>query len=72
LGCGVLLVIAFCWDWKNILRVPDGVMRNGLPNPFAWWLYLPAYIFAVVYFAVRLKQIVSKRKQRFPTETELL
>lgn len=72
LGCGVMMIVAFCWDWKNILRVPDGVMRSGLPNPFAWWLYLPAYIFSVAYFAIRLKQIVSKRKQRLSTETELL
>jgi len=59
LGCGFLMIVAFCWDWKNIMRVPDGVFYNGIPNPFAWWLYLPAYIFSVVYFTVRLKQTIS-------------
>jgi hypothetical protein len=59
LGCGFLMIVAFCWDWKNIMRVPDGVLYSGIPNPFAWWLYLPAYIFSVVYFIVRLKQTVS-------------
>jgi len=61
--CGILIVIAFCWDWKNIMQVPDGVMRSGIPNPFAWWLYGPAFIFSVIYFSVRLKQIVSSRKE---------
>jgi hypothetical protein len=59
LGCGVLIIIAFCWDWKNILQVPGDIMRSGVPNPFAWWLYLPAYLFSVLYFAIRLKQILS-------------
>ncbi len=59
LGCGFLMIVAFCWDWKNIIRIPDGVLRSGIPNQFAWWLYLPAYIFSVIYFAVRLRQIVS-------------
>ncbi|MBW2324401.1 MAG: hypothetical protein JRF41_12970, partial [Deltaproteobacteria bacterium] len=59
LFCGLLMVTAFCWDWKNIIRFPDGVPRDGLPNPFAWWLYLPAYIFSVIYFAFRLRQFVS-------------
>ncbi len=62
--------IAVLWlPWPNpkSLRIPDGVMRSGLPNPFAWWLYLPAYILSVVYFAVRHKQIVSKSKQRLST-----
>ena len=59
LGCGFLMIVAFCWDWKNIMRVPDGVLHSGIPNPFTWWLYLPAYIFSVVYFTVRLKQTIS-------------
>lgn len=64
LGCGLVLIVAFCWDWKNIMQVPDSLLRDGIPNPFAWWLYLPVFVFSVVYFAVRLKQIVlSKRYQ---------
>jgi hypothetical protein len=53
-GCGLLLIVAFCWDWKNILRFPDGAAYSGIPNPFAWWLFLPAYLFAAIYFAVRV------------------
>ena len=48
MGCGLLMIVAFCWDWKNIMRIPDGIERSGIPNPFAWWLYLPPYIFSVV------------------------
>jgi hypothetical protein len=58
LGCGLLLIVAFCWDWRNILRVPDGVTYSGIPNPFAWWLFLPAYLLALLYFVVRLQQTI--------------
>jgi len=60
LGCGLLLITAFCWDWKNILRLPGDELRTGIPNPFAWWLYVPAYLFSVVYFALRLRKIVTR------------
>ncbi len=56
MGCGLLLIVAFCWDWKNILRVPDGSDYSGIPNPFAWWLFLPAYLVALIYFAARVHQ----------------
>jgi len=59
LGCGLLIIVAFCWDWKNILQVPGDITRSGVPNPFAWWLYLPAYLFSIIYFAIRIKQIRS-------------
>jgi hypothetical protein len=62
LSCGLLLIVAFCWDWKNIVRLPDGVSRSGIPNPFLWALYLPVYIFSVLYFVMRIRQIVSKNK----------
>ncbi len=68
LGCGLIMIVTFCWDWKNIIRVPDEVLRSGIPNPFAWWLYLPAYVFSVVYFAVRLKHLVSANRYH-PSET---
>ncbi len=61
LGCGLLLIVAFCWDWKNILRVPDGNAYSGIPNPFAWWLFLPAYLFSVIYFAVRVSRTLRAR-----------
>ncbi|UCG66769.1 MAG: hypothetical protein JSW12_07105 [Deltaproteobacteria bacterium] len=53
--CAFLVIVAFCWDWKNILH-------TGIPNPFAWWLYLPAYLLAIVYFGARLKQIISSSR----------
>ena len=55
----LLMIVAFCWDWKNIMRLPDGVTRSGLPNPFAWWLFGPAYAGAVCYFFFRLRKIVQ-------------
>jgi len=52
----LIMIAAFCWDWKNIIQVPGSPERTGIPNPFAWWLYLPAYLLAVAYFAYRLRQ----------------
>jgi len=66
LGCGVLMIVAFCWDWKNIIRLPGDVQYTGIPNPFAWWLYLPAYSFSVIYFVVRLRQTVLSGKHGNP------
>ncbi len=63
LSCGVLLIIAFCWDWRNILQMPGDMTRSGFPNPFAWGLYIPAYPFSVIYFAIRLRGIVNRRTQ---------
>jgi hypothetical protein len=58
---GSLIIVAFCWDWRNILQMPGDMTRDGIPNPFAWWLYVPAYLFSVIYFAIRLRGIVSRR-----------
>jgi hypothetical protein len=58
------MIVAFCWDWKNIMQIVDGVDRNGIPIVFAWWLYLPALLFAAVYFVVRLRQtVIANRDQ---------
>ncbi len=65
-GCGILMIVAFCWDWKNIIRLPGDIQYTGIPGPFAWWLYLPAYIFSVVYFFIRLRQIVLSGKNGDP------
>jgi len=43
----LLLIASFCWDWKNILQVPGAAGRGGVPEDFAWWLYIPAYGLAV-------------------------
>jgi len=58
LSCGLLMIVAFCWDWKNIIQIPGDIERTGIPSPFAWWLYLPAYLFSIAYFAGRLRQII--------------
>ncbi len=59
-GCALLLIVAFCWDWKNIMQLSEGGVTNtGIPNPFAWWLYLPAYFFSVIYFALRLRSFIG-------------
>jgi hypothetical protein len=63
IGCGLLLIVAFCWDWKNILQVPGDIARTGIPNPFAWWLYVPAFLFSLVYFGLRLRAILSVEAQ---------
>ncbi len=68
MGCGLLMIVAFCWDWKNIIRIPDGIERSGIPNPFAWWLYLPVYLFTVVYVTGRLKKIISSGKNLLPVD----
>lgn len=60
MGCGLLMIIAFCWDWKNIVRYPDGVERNGIPNSFLWGLYLPAYFLSVCWFTISLFRNVRK------------
>ncbi len=52
--CCVLMIVAFCWDWKNIMQHPGDPANSGIPNPFAWWLYLPAYLMAIIYFSFRL------------------
>ena len=64
LGFGLLMIIAFCWDWKNIIQLPGDTQRTGIPNPFAWWLYLPAYFLAVVYFSVRMRQVVNRPENK--------
>jgi hypothetical protein len=55
-----LLIIAFCWDWKNIMRLPGETSYSGIPNPFFWSLFLPAYAASVIYFFVRIAQIVRR------------
>lgn len=55
LGCALLMIVAFCWDWKNILQIPGAIEQTGIPNPFKWGLYLPAYFFSIVYFGFKLR-----------------
>ena len=61
----VLMITAFCWDWKNIMRIPGHPDFTGDPNPFAWWLYLPAYTCSVGYFAVRFFNMSPKSIKAF-------
>ena len=60
LGCGFIMIVAFCWDWKNIVQLPGETNRTGIPNPFFWGLYIPAYLMSVFYFTFRLKQNIRK------------
>ena len=62
MGCGLLMIISFCWDWKNIVRLPDGIERTGMPNPFFWGLFLPAYALSVGWFAFKFFRNVIKNK----------
>jgi hypothetical protein len=64
LSCAFLMIVAFCWDWKNILQLPGPVAHTGLPNPFAWWLFLPAYGVALVYFLVKLRRRSPQTSQK--------
>jgi len=64
LSCGLLMIVAFCWDWKNIIQIPGDIERTGIPNPFAWWLYLPAYLFSIVYFIVMMRRIIITGRPR--------
>jgi hypothetical protein len=57
-GCAFIMIVAFCWDWRNILQIPSEVKRSGIPNPFAWWLFLPGYFLSIVYFAMKLRQLI--------------
>jgi hypothetical protein len=59
---GLLLIVAFCWDWKNIIQLPGDPSHTGIPRQFAWWLYLPALGTAIVYFFWRLKRAAAAGK----------
>lgn len=61
LMCALVMIVAFCWDWKNILQIPGDIQRSGFPNPFAWWLYLPAYCFSITYLILRLRQWITAK-----------
>jgi hypothetical protein len=67
IACGLLIIVAFCWDWKNIVQFPGDITRTGIPNPFAWWLYVPAFLFSLVYFGIRLKLILSAETHSKPS-----
>jgi len=67
LGCGFLMIVAFCWDWRNIIQKEGAAHVSpvlGMPNPFAWWLYLPAYFISVTYFGFRMWQNIQQWKAR--------
>jgi hypothetical protein len=60
MGCGLLMIVAFCWDWKNIVQLPGDPKRTGIPNPFFWVLYLFSFLISVIYFLLRLKHNIKK------------
>ena len=57
------MIVAFCWDWKNIIQLPGDPNRTGIPNPFSWGLYLPPYLISVFYFIFRLNNSIRKVEQ---------
>ena len=63
MGCGLIMIVAFCWDWKNIIQLPGDPNRTGIPNPFSWGLYLPPYLISVFYFIFRLNNSIRKVEQ---------
>jgi hypothetical protein len=64
LSCTFLMIVAFCWDWKNIMQIPGDMARTGVPNPFAWWLFLPSFIFSLIYFYGRLHHFISMGRSK--------
>ena len=64
--CALIMIIAFCWVWKNILQIPGEIKRSGFPNPFAWRLYLPGYLFSIGYFVLRLRQSITSKRPANP------
>jgi len=60
-ACTVALIVAFCWDWQNILRLPGAAVRTGVPETFAWWLYVPALSAAVIYLTVRWRNFIQQQ-----------
>ena len=66
LSCALIMIVAFCWDWRNILQIPGTIKRSGIPNAFAWWLYLPGYLFSIAYFTVRLRESIITKRSKSP------
>ncbi len=62
--CAFLMIMAFCLDWKNIIQLPGCSSCTGIPNPFAWWLYLPVYLFSVFYFIFRFCRIICNSSKK--------
>lgn len=60
---GVLLIVSFCWDWRNILQYPAST-GSGVPETFAWWLYLPALCGVVAVLGKRVCSAISALKER--------
>lgn len=60
---GLLLIVSFCWDWKNILQLPARA-GSGVPETFAWWLYLPALCGVVAVLGIRVWAALSALKER--------
>ncbi len=40
---GAILIVAFCWDWRNLAA-------GGLPNPFPWPIFLAGQMLALAGF----------------------
>jgi hypothetical protein len=57
---GLILIAAFCWDWRN-------VAAGGMPNPFPWPLFLAGQAIGLGGF---LHAIRANRLGRIPGESD--
>ncbi len=48
-GGGILVIVSFCWDFRNI-------MAGGMPNPFNWPLFLAGLLISAVTFGLLLRR----------------
>ena len=62
IASGVLMIVAFCWDWRNILQYPSGAY-DGIPKDFAWWLFLPTLCISVSLVSVRVIQMIFCKRE---------
>jgi len=44
LSCALLIIVAFCWDWKNVIQIPGDIERTGISQSFRM-VALPAGLF---------------------------
>ena len=54
IGGGVIVIIAFCWDYRNITE-------GGLPNPFNWPLFGAGMALSAITFLLVIRRNLKKR-----------
>jgi hypothetical protein len=51
---GVLIIVAFCWDWRN-------VTAGNMPNPFRWDIFLSGLLGGLACFAWGARKGAAER-----------